>query len=243
MNLTRFQQFNRTAGTLFLVVSVMTAGLSGCRSNRFKNIGQTKENSNETKSVDFRPGEGLARSDDPVNSGPALRSSVSFDDSWKRAANFSMAEGIVQEAYKVKEVAAGYDLMKKGEYEEALSEYRRAQTRLGSNPFVSARIRHTELLVQSADAEKNRALSKALEIVDEDGRASEAKGMAEEAISLNPRNLFVRKDAYRIIYETSRASEPVKAREAKLKMIDAARMIQDIESQSEGFLFNFREDR
>lgn len=229
----------RAAGTLTILL--LCAGISGCRSNRFKNIGS--QNEKPSISVDFKPGDDLTRPDEPSNTSPTLRSSVSFDDSWKRAANFSTAEGIVKDAYNSKEVVEGYELMTKGDYQKALDTYRRAQTKIGSNPFVNARVRHAELLIQSDEAGKNRALSKALEIIDEDGRATDARNLAEEALGLNPNNLYVRKETNRIIYETVKAADQAKAREAKRKMIDAARMIQDIQSQSEGFLFNFREER
>lgn len=241
-HMSSLSRFSRGFSALAFLSVFACLFLPGCKSNRFGDVGR-KDNDSPAVSIDFKPGADPRSPDEPVDSTPALRSNVSFDESWKRAANFSRAEGIVQEAYKIKEVNQGYEFMRKGKYQEALDSFRRAQARLGSNPFVAARMKHAELLTQQVDADKNRALAGALEIVDEEGRAAEARNLAEEALSLHPNNLFVRKEANRVIYETSLGSNSAKAREAKVKMVNAARLIQDIRTRSDGFLFNYSEER
>ncbi|PKK91912.1 MAG: hypothetical protein CVV64_00355 [Candidatus Wallbacteria bacterium HGW-Wallbacteria-1] len=170
-------------------------------------------------------------------------SSTIITDPWailqRRNRNIREAEDKVKEAYSIKECVEAYSALKSGDLEKTKTLYSRAFSKSASNPFLKARLKHVELMIQREKAGRNISLRDAMEIYDDPGRIEQAISLAEDALNSDPSNLVVRRDANRIIYEIMKTRNPQKAQKAKRDCFDSMMLMGKIAKDSESFLVSY----
>lgn len=229
---------------MIFVFIILLLFVCGCGGNRFKKY-QKKDDTDYT--VSRKPAQ-----DDTKDSGSTSDSTETVYNrnyqpnytnklsSFEVSMAMREAQENVEKAYKIGDFNEGIQFLKNNNPEKASEFLNKAYSKSASNGFIKAKIQHADLMVNRKKALNNRALTEALKICDDSSRRREAISLANEAIKSDPKNLVVKKQANKIIYDLSKKSSRSQALEAKYKMIDAKKLIQKIIKKSSSYTVEYK---